>query len=60
MALAIALSLLLVALTAGWFITVKFLAGRRRTDLQGVAWSLVLALWFGYAAAWVLIHAHAN
>jgi hypothetical protein len=26
-------------------------------DMLGAVWSLVLAIWFGYAAAWVVLHA---
>ena len=63
MPLAIAITLLLTALTAVYFIMVnleKFIADRRRIDAFSAVWSLILALWFGYAAAWVLIYVHTN
>ena len=60
MATAVAVSLLFAALTAAYFIHVnlkKFIVAKHRIDGMGAAWSLALAVWFAYAAAWVLMHA---
>ena len=56
---AVAASLLLIAFTFVFFVMVnveKFFTGRRRQDALGAFWSLAMALWFGYAAIWVLLH----
>ncbi len=60
MGAAVAISLACIALTFAFFLLVnveKFVGNRRGQDLLGALWSLVMALWFGYAAIWVLLHA---